>query len=63
MKKIKIRPKYRKRTYDEIVIPEIKMEGKWLKESGFVEGSYVYIHIQRNKLIITLSEELSDSTL
>ncbi len=33
MKKIKIQPKHQKRTYDEIWIPKIKMEGKWLEKS------------------------------
>lgn len=52
MKKIKIRPKYRQRTYDDIVIPEIKMEGKWLKDAGFNVGEYVTVCVERNKLII-----------
>lgn len=43
MKKIKIQPKHRKRTYDEIIIPEIRIEGKWLKDSGFEEGKYVSV--------------------
>lgn len=61
MKKIKIQPKHRKRTYDEIVIPEIKMEGKWLKEFGFEQGKYVSIHVKPNKLTITLNEEKADN--
>ena len=61
MRKIKIQPKHRKRTYDEIIIPEIKMEGKWLKDLGFEEGKYVSINIQENKLTITLNEEKADS--
>ena len=61
MKKIKIQPKHRKRTYDEIVIPEIKMEGKWLKDSGFEEGKYVSVQVQQNRLIITLNEEKADN--
>lgn len=60
MKRIKIQPKHRKRTYDKIIIPEIKMEGKWLKESGFEEGMYVNVEVQENKLIITLNHEKDD---
>ena len=61
MKKIKIQPKHRKRTYDEIIIPEIRIEGKWLKDSGFEEGRYVSVEVELNKLIITLNEEKADN--
>lgn len=62
MKKIKIQPKHRKRTWDEIVVPEIKMEGKWLKDSGFESGKYVSVYVQANKLIITLDGEKADNS-
>lgn len=61
MKKIKIQPKYRKRTWDEIIVPEIKIEGKWLEESGFEYGKYVSVNVQPNKLTITLNEERADN--
>jgi toxic protein SymE len=57
MKKIKIQPKHRKRTYDEIWIPEIKMEGKWLRELGFEIGDQIEIKQQKNKLTITLIDK------
>lgn len=53
MKKIKIKPKHRKRTYDEICIPEIKMEGKWLEKLGFKQGEHIKVEWKRKKLIIT----------
>ena len=56
MKKIKIQPKQRKRTYDEIWIPEIKLEGKWLEKLGFKQGEHVMVEWKRKKLIITLIE-------
>ena len=56
MKKIKIQPKHRKRTYDEIWIPEIRMEGIWLKELGFEIGKEIKIEQQKNRLIITLTD-------
>ena len=43
MKKIKIQPKHRRRTYDEIWIPEIRMEGKWLEKLGFKQGEHVKV--------------------
>ena len=61
MRKIKIQPKHRKRTYDEIIITEIRIEGKWLKESGFEQGKYAFNHVQPNKLTITLNEEKADN--
>ncbi|TMU54970.1 SymE family type I addiction module toxin [Flagellimonas algicola] len=53
MKKIKIQPKHRKRTYDEIIIPEIRMEGKWLEALGFRLGEYVQVEWVQDKLVIT----------
>ena len=61
MKKIKIQPKYRERTYDRIIVPEIKMEGKWLKDSGFEHGKYVSVNVHPNKLTITLDGEKADN--
>ncbi|WP_109831595.1 SymE family type I addiction module toxin [Reichenbachiella versicolor] len=57
MKKIKIQPKHRRRTYDEICIPEIKMEGKWLEELGFKQGKHVKVEWRQKKIIITLIED------
>ncbi|MFY0601951.1 MAG: SymE family type I addiction module toxin [Cyclobacteriaceae bacterium] len=63
MKKIKIQPKHRRRTYDEIWIPEIKMEGKWLEKLGFKKGEHVKVEWKRNKLILTPieNEEKADN--
>ena len=57
MKKIKIQPKQRKRAYDEIWIPEIKMEGKWLEKLGFRPGEHIKVEWKRKKMIITRIEE------
>lgn len=57
MKKIKIQSKQRKRTYDEIWIPEIKMEGKWLANLGFKRGEEVKIEFKQKQLILTLIEK------
>ncbi len=62
MKKIKIQPKHRKRTYDEIIISGIRIEGKWLKDSGFEEGKYVSVEVGLNKLTITLNQERADNS-
>lgn len=56
MKKNKTQPKHRRRTYDEIWIPEIKMEGKWLEKLEFKQGKHIKVEWKRKKLIITLIE-------
>ena len=35
------------------MVPEIRLEGKWLEELGFNVGEEVQIKMQRKKLIIT----------
>ncbi|MFD2566885.1 SymE family type I addiction module toxin [Pseudotenacibaculum haliotis] len=59
MKKIKIQPKQRKRTYDEIWVPEIRLEGKWLENLGFTIGNEIHIQQQKGKLILTILEKSS----
>ena len=63
MKKIKIQPKYRERTYDRIIVPEIKMEGIWLEKLGFKLGGHFQVEWKRKKLIITPidNEEKADN--
>ena len=61
-RKLKIHSKHRPRTWDNITVPELRLEGKWLNDLGFVEGRQVQIKLRKNKLIITLkkgSEEKS----
>lgn len=53
-RKLKIRSKFQSRTYGEVKIPEIRLEGKWLEELGFTQGRTVRIEHEQNKLIITL---------
>ena len=63
MKKIKIKPKFRERAYDSIVVPQIKMEGKWLERLGFKLGGHIRVEWELNKLIITpIEQEDSNAT-
>ncbi len=55
-RKLKIHSKHRSRTWDYITVPEIRLEGKWLNDLGFVEGRQVQIKLRKNKLIITLNK-------
>lgn len=56
-RKLKIHSKFRARTWDNTTVPEIRLEGKWLKDLGFKEGKEVKIEQEKNKLIITLNKE------
>jgi len=38
-------------------VPEIRIEGKWLKQLGFEEGNEVLIEQKKKKLIITVKKE------
>jgi toxic protein SymE len=55
-RKLKIHTKFRSRTYDNILIPEIRLEGKWLEKLGFTQGQMVSIEQKKNKLIITVDK-------
>ena len=56
-RKLKIHSKYRTRRWDNITIPEIRLEGRWLEELGFKEGEHIQIEQQQDKLTITLCKE------
>jgi len=53
LRKLKIHRKFQARTWRDVVVPEIRLEGKWLEELGFNVGEEVQIEMKRNKLIIT----------
>lgn len=53
-RKLRVGYKFQNRAFQQMVmIPEIKLTGKWLKESGFIEGQDVKVVVQNKKLIIT----------
>ncbi|KAB2818078.1 SymE family type I addiction module toxin [Phaeocystidibacter marisrubri] len=53
-RKLKIHSKYRPRRLHNSTVPQIRLEGRWLEELGFIEGQQVQIEQQYNKLTITL---------
>jgi len=53
-RKLKIHAKHRPRRWDYTTVPEIRLEGHWLKKLGFKEGEQVRVEQQRNRLLITL---------
>ena len=42
-RKLKIYQKHQPRTWEHSTIPEIRLEGKWLKELGFEIGKEIEI--------------------
>lgn len=56
-RKSKISTKFRKRTWDEITVPQIRLTGQWLRDAGFTEGRQINIEVLDNKLIIRLAED------
>lgn len=56
-RKLKIYQKFRTRAWDNTTVPEIRLEGKWLKELGFEIGKEIEITEQPNKLTITLIDK------
>lgn len=52
-RKLTVGYKFQNRAFHQMVMmPEIKLTGKWLKESGFAEGQQVKVIVQEKKLVI-----------
>lgn len=51
-RKLKVGYKYQQRAYQMVKSPEIKLTGKWLKESGFRIGQDVKVLVEQDRLII-----------
>ena len=49
----KLQQRYRSLSYGSKVVPELRLSGAWLEQSGFVPGSSVDVRVSRGKLIIT----------
>ena len=56
-RKLKIHTKHQKRSWKDITVPEIRLEGKWLAELGFEEGEHVQIEQLKRKLVITMNKD------
>lgn len=52
-RKLTVSYRFQNRAYQQMVmIPEIKLTGKWLKKSGFEEGQPIKVIVEDKKLII-----------
>jgi len=56
-RKLKVHTKHQNRTWKNVTVPEIRLEGKWLAELGFFAGEHVRIEQLERKLIITLNND------
>lgn len=56
-RKLKTYQKQQSRKWKYVAVPEIRLEGKWLKELGFEIGKEIKIKQQKNKLTITLTDK------
>jgi len=51
-KKLKIQPKYRQLAYSQKFVPELRLSGMWLEQSGFRIGDQVQVTIKDQEIII-----------
>ena len=59
---MKVYYKYFSRAFYKIVIfPEIRLAGKWLKETGFDCGDNIMVWHKKDKIIITKYKEKEDT--
>lgn len=52
VKKIKLQPKHRALAHSQKVVPELRINGNWLAQHGFMAGSRVEITVEKDLLTI-----------
>jgi toxic protein SymE len=57
-KQLTISNTFQNRRYNKyVIVPAIRVQGKWLMQLGFTAGDKVQLVCKKNKLIITRLEE------
>lgn len=56
-RRLKIQPKFMKSTWKESIVPQILLQGEWLRKTGFEYHDHVIITQKKGKLIIELEKE------
>ncbi|MFC2186707.1 SymE family type I addiction module toxin [Fulvivirgaceae bacterium LMO-SS25] len=57
-RKLKVYQKYIPRSYhQQVIFPEIRLCGKWLRDMGFECGQSVTVRHAKNKITITADKE------
>ncbi|NPA45058.1 MAG: type I toxin-antitoxin system SymE family toxin [Chlorobi bacterium] len=55
-RKLKIHSRFQKSSNQLIIVPEIRLRGKWLDELGFGKGKTIHIQQKKKKLTITVAK-------
>jgi toxic protein SymE len=58
-RRLKVYPKYRLGNSKTVMVPEIRLCGKWLRELGFQSGHIINIETEEKKITITVYNGLS----
>ena len=56
-RRLKIQPKHMQSTWSESIVPQILLQGEWLRKTGFEYNEHVIITQKKGKLIIELEKE------
>ncbi len=57
IRRLKIQPKHMQYTWATAIVPQILLQGEWLRKTGFEYNEHVIITQQKGKLIIELEKE------
>jgi hypothetical protein len=56
-RRLKIQPKHMQSTWSSSIVPQILLQGEWLRKTGFEHHNHVIITQKKGKLIIELEKE------
>lgn len=56
-RKVKVYARFQNAQHKIVVVPEIRLTGKWLERFGFEFGKFVEVNCEQNKITITLVDE------
>lgn len=56
-RRLKIQPKHMQSTWSESIVPQLLLQGEWLRKTGFEYNDHVIITQRKGKLIIELEKE------
>lgn len=57
---LKIQPLYRQSQFRDIIVPELRLNGRWLKSAGFDFEKYVSVTVMEGLLIIKPATDLGN---
>ncbi len=56
VRKLTVNGRYFERSFRGVILPEIRLCGKWLENSGFTCGKVVTVKHQLNSITITITD-------